>query len=135
VAIMQKLLDDDADNVLALNFIGYLYANRGVKLDDAEKLLRRAMELRPDDGYVLDSWGWYLVQRGKLDDAREALEQADRLSPFEPEILLHLGELYVRRGEAERAREMFERALALDPDDRTRLRLEQGIRTVEARRD
>ncbi len=133
IGMMQKLLDADAESVLALNFIGYAYANRGVKLADSERLLRRAVELRPDDGYVLDSWGWLLLQTGRLDDARDALERADRLSPHEPEILLHLGELYVRRGDSGKARETFERALALDPDDRVRSRLEESVRTLEAK--
>ncbi|HKA86474.1 MAG TPA: tetratricopeptide repeat protein [Haliangiales bacterium] len=133
VDIMRRVLDRDADNVLALNYIGMSYADRGVRLDASERLLRRALQLVPDDGTVLDSYGWLLFQRGDLAAAADLLERADRLAPFEPEILFHLGELYLRRGEARRAAEKFREALALDPDARVRLRLEERVRTLEAR--
>jgi Flp pilus assembly protein TadD len=96
-------------------------------------MLRHAVELRPDDGYVLDSLGWLFVKRGRLDDARATLERADRLAPFEPEILLHLGELCLRRGQDARARELFHQALALDPVGRLRARLEERVHTLEAK--
>jgi tetratricopeptide (TPR) repeat protein len=131
VAIMQtEILADDPDSIMALNFIGYSYASRGIKLDEAERLLSRAIELEPDDGYLLDSWGVLLYQRGKYDDAQAALDRADRLAPDEPEILLHLGELSLRRGDRRRANELWTRALALDPDDATRKRLEDRVQTL-----
>ncbi len=132
VTIMRRVLDRDADNVLALNYIGMSYADRGVRLDASERMLRRALELVPDDGTVLDSYGWLLYQRGDLAAAADLLERADRLSPFEPEILYHLGELYLRRGEERRAREKFVEALALDPEAGVRRRLEERVRTLEA---
>lgn len=133
IAIMQELLDDEPDSVMALNFIGYSLATRGVELTRAQKLLERAVSLRPDDGYVLDSYGWLLYQQEKLDEATSVLEQADRLAPDEPEILYHLGETYARRGEGTKAKELFNRALNLDPDDRTRVRLEERVKTAEKR--
>ena len=133
VAVMRRLLDRDGDSVMALNYIGYSYADRNVELDTSERLLRRALELRPDDAYVLDSVGWLHLRRGRVDQARVALERAGRLAPFEPDILLHLGELSLRRGEDGRAREIFREALALDPAARTRSRLEEQLRTLEAK--
>lgn len=132
VALLEPLLIEDPDNVAALNFIGYSWANRGVRLAEAERLLRRAAELAPDDGYVLDSLGWVLFRRGKIEEAARVLSRADRLSPDEPEILLHLGEVCLRRGETRRARDLWHRALTLDPDDRVRARLEERVRTLEA---
>jgi tetratricopeptide (TPR) repeat protein len=133
VAVMQTLLDRDANSVVALNFIGYSYAERGIDLDTAERLLRRAIVLRPDDGLVLDSFGWMLYRRGRTEEARAILERADRLSPFEPEILLHLGEVYLRAGLVQRARDSFRQALGLDPSDRLRASLEERVRKLEAR--
>ncbi len=134
VTIMKRLLDRDADNVTALNFIGYSYADRGVELEAAERLLGRAAELRPDDAFILDSLGWLWLRRGELDRAGTFLERAGRLAPFEPEILLHLGELHLRRGEDARARDLFRSALGLDPAGRVRERLEERVRTLEAKR-
>jgi tetratricopeptide (TPR) repeat protein len=132
IAIMQPLLDKDADNITALNFIGYSYAERGVKLDVAERYLHHAVELRPNDGYVLDSYGWLLFQQGKVDQAAQTLERADRLVPFEPEILLHLGELYLKRGDASKAKDVFLRALGCDPEDKVKKELEEKVRGLEA---
>jgi len=133
VAVMLRILARDPANVLALNFIGFSYADRGVRLDDSERLLRRAVELSPDDGNVLDSFGWLLLQRGDLTAAAHALERADRLAPYQPEILYHLGELYFRRGDAGRARDAFLQALTLSPDGTFKRRLQERVRTLEAR--
>ncbi|MBI4509749.1 MAG: tetratricopeptide repeat protein [Deltaproteobacteria bacterium] len=132
VAFMRPLLERDPDNVLALNFVGYSYASRGIHLDRAEQMLRRAVHLQPDDGQVLDSLGWLLFRQGKLDEATSTLERADRLAPGEPEILLHLGVVYEARGDLVRARDVFARALSLDPDARIRKELEEKARSVEA---
>jgi tetratricopeptide (TPR) repeat protein len=134
VGVMKTLLDKNGDNVTALNYIGYSLADRGVDLDTAERYLKRAIELRPDDGFVLDSFGWLQLKRDRLDEATRALERADRLAPFEPEILFHLGELYLRRGETPRARDTFRQALALDPSGFVRDRLEERMRTLEAKK-
>jgi tetratricopeptide (TPR) repeat protein len=133
VDVMRRLLEHSGDSVVALNFIGYSYAQRGVELDEAERLLRRAIALHPEDGLVLDSLGWLYFKRGQLDAAEDALERADRLTPFEPEILLHLGELYARRGQRPRARDTFRQGLALDPDRLVRRELEDRVRTLEAK--
>ncbi len=130
---MKRLLARNGDSVMALNFIGYSFADRGLQLDQAQQLLERAVALRPDDGFVLDSLGWLLVKRGQLEQARAALERADRLAPFEPEVLLHLGELYLRSGQPTRARDLFRQALALDPVGRLRSRLEERVQKVEAK--
>jgi tetratricopeptide (TPR) repeat protein len=133
VAIMKKLLERDPDSVTALNFIGYSYADRNVELEASERLLRRAHELRPDDALVLDSLGWLHLRRGRVADARAALERAERLAPYEPEILYHLGELSLLGGEDARARQLYRDALALEPTHRLRARLEERLRTLEAR--
>jgi tetratricopeptide (TPR) repeat protein len=133
IMLMQsEVLAQDPDNVMAHNFIGYSYASRGVHLPEAETHLARALELAPDDGYVLDSWGWLLAQRGRLDEALVTLERADQIAPEEPEILLHLGEVHLRKGDMARAQEIWARALALDPDDLVRRRLEERAQIVAA---
>jgi Tfp pilus assembly protein PilF len=133
IALMQsEVLALDPDYVMAHNFFGYSYASRGVRLDEAETHLARALELAPDDGYVLDSWGWLLAQRGRLDEALTTLERADQIAPEEPEILLHLGEVHLRKGDKTRAKEIWARALALDPDDFVRRRLEERAQIVAA---
>jgi tetratricopeptide (TPR) repeat protein len=94
VAQMKALLVIDPDHADALNFVGYSYAERGVRLDEAEKLIGKALELRPENGFFLDSLGWLYFQRGDYAKAVGALEKADALSGPEPTILEHLGDAY-----------------------------------------
>jgi len=133
VAVMAAHLELSHDSVLALNYIGYSWAERGIRLVEAERMLRRALALRPHDGWVLDSFGVLLLQSGRLDDARAILERADRLVPFEPEILLHLGDVYLRAGDDNRARATFHQALSLDPEDEIKTKLEERLRVSAAR--
>ncbi|HEY6098697.1 MAG TPA: tetratricopeptide repeat protein, partial [Anaeromyxobacter sp.] len=74
VAQMRALIAINPAHAEALNFVGYTYAEQGVRLDEAEKLVRRALELKPRSGHVLDSLGWVLFRRGDLRRAVEALE-------------------------------------------------------------
>jgi tetratricopeptide (TPR) repeat protein len=123
--LRREVLAGDPDHVGALNLIGYVYASHGVSLAQAEPLLARAVELAPDDGYVLDSWGLLLLRRGRLAEAGEVLARADRLAPEEPEILAHLGELALAKGDRAAGEAYFVRALALDPEEELIHRIEK----------
>ena len=61
---MRALLAVNPDHAEALNFVGYAYAEQGVRLEEAERLVRRALELKPRSGHILDSLGWVLFRRG-----------------------------------------------------------------------
>jgi Tfp pilus assembly protein PilF len=86
-----------------MNYIGYAWTQKGVRLNDAERLLKRALGLRPDNGYIQDSWGWYLFTRGRVREAVVELEKAAKLKPNEPTILEHLGDAYLRANLVEKA--------------------------------
>lgn len=116
---MRAVLQVNADNASALNFIGYLLAQRRKDLAEAERLVQRALQLRPDTGSFLDSLGWVYFQRGEYQRAVEALERAIQLEPEEPVILEHLGDAYreVARGtEAAAAWRRALEVLTLDPE-------------------
>lgn len=117
IAQMRALLVLDPDHAEAMNFVGYSLADKGVRLDEAEQLVRRALELKPRSGHMLDSLGWVLFRRGDLPRAVEALEQADRRSGPDATILEHLGDVYralARSGDAAAA---YRRALGSVPDE------------------
>jgi tetratricopeptide (TPR) repeat protein len=115
IRTMQSILEFAPDNVEAMNFIGYSWAEKGERLDEAEKLVRRAVEMDPDSGSYLDSLGWVLFQRGDLPGAIAALERAEALAGPEPTILEHLGDAYRRSGrEADAARAWRRAVKALD---------------------
>jgi tetratricopeptide (TPR) repeat protein len=135
VAVMQGLLKLNPTNAGALNFIGYAYADRGIELVEAERLLRRAMAAAPGNGFIEDSLGWCLFKQGKVEAAVEALAEATELAPDEPEILRHLGDAYAAAKDRPHAAEAYRKALAVQGvDDRTRQAVESALHEVEADR-
>jgi tetratricopeptide (TPR) repeat protein len=125
------ILKRDADNVQALNFIGYALAQQGQRLDEARHLLERALVLKPMSGEVADSLGLLYVKLNRLDDAERLLVRADRLTPEDPEILEHLGDLYVKRSDRVHAVEAYKRALRHKPDERARHVIEEELLQLE----
>jgi tetratricopeptide (TPR) repeat protein len=111
---MEKVLKIDPNNAEALNFIGYSYADRGINLDEAEKMIVRALEIKPDNGYMMDSLGWVYFKQNKLSNAEKYLKQAMELLPDEAEIIEHMGDIYVKLNKTKEAREMYERVLKID---------------------
>jgi len=119
LARMRAVLEVAPDHAPALNFLGYLLAQSGKDLDEAERRVLRALQLRPETGAFLDSLGWVYFRRGEYLRAVEALERAVSLSPDEPVILEHLGDAYQRASRSEEAAGAWRRALdvlALDPE-------------------
>jgi tetratricopeptide (TPR) repeat protein len=129
IQYMHRALQRNPDNASALNFIGYTWADQGINLDEAERMISRAVELRPDDGYIVDSLGWVhyvraraLVGQGRsqeaqkhLDAALEYLERADRLTGGDPVVSEHLGDTYLLLDQKRRALDRFEEAIRLEP--------------------
>ncbi len=91
---MRAVLAVQADHAEALNYLGYSYAERGERLDEAQALLERALKVEPENGYYLDSLGWVYFKKGDVERAVRTLERADELSGPEPTILEHLGDSY-----------------------------------------
>ena len=112
---MQDVLQINKNNAEALNFIGYSWADRGMNLDESEKLIKKALKLKPEDGYITDSLGWVYFKKGRIDKAISILEKAVLLAPKDSTIAEHLGDAYLKNNEYEHARQLFEKALELDP--------------------
>jgi len=119
IAEMEKVLEFDPDYAEALNFIGYSYADREIRLDEAEAMIKRAMELKPDNGYITDSLGWLYFRKNQLDKAIMYLEKALQLAPEDPTIHEHLGDAYEKAGRTEEALELYRKALELDQGNDT----------------
>ena len=116
LAQMESILKVNPTNVDALNYIGYTWTQKGIRLDDAENYLRRAMGLRPENAYIQDSWGWYLYVRGRMKQAVVELEKAVKLKPNEPTILEHLGDAYLRSNLREKALNRYKEAVKYTED-------------------
>lgn len=127
---MEAILRLNPENVDALNYVGYTWTVQGVRLNDAEKLLRRALVLKPNNGYIQDSWGWHLYMRGKTNEAIVQLEKAARLKPNESTILEHLADAYMKSNLREKAAKRYEEAVKFAEDDSARRKLSSKLETV-----
>lgn len=127
---MEEILKINPENVDALNYIGYTWTTKGIRLNDAEKLLRRAIGLKPDNGYIQDSWGWYLYVRGRVNEAVVELEKAARLKPSEATILEHLADAYLKSNLREKALNQYKDALAHAEDDEVRRKIQNKLDTL-----
>jgi tetratricopeptide (TPR) repeat protein len=107
----KKVLAADPLNASAANYLGYMLADRGVRLDESLKYIQKAVDLEPNNGAYLDSLGWAYYKMSRYELAAPHLEKAARLMSNDPTILEHLGHLYLRMGKEDLAEQEWERAL------------------------
>jgi tetratricopeptide (TPR) repeat protein len=115
-ADMKKALSLYPDQPLVLNYLGYSWVDQGVHLDEGMDMIRRAVEQRPDDGYIVDSLGWAYYRTGNYDEAVKNLERAVELKPEDPTINDHLGDAYWRVGRTLEAHFQWSHAKDLNPE-------------------
>jgi len=107
----KKVLATDPLNASASNYLGYMLADRGVRLEESVKYIQKALRLDPNNGAYLDSLGWAYYKMDRCDLAEPHLEKAARLMSDDPTILEHLGHVYLRMGKDTQAVQEWERAL------------------------
>ncbi len=113
----RKLLAKQPDNAAALNYLGYMFADRGVNLEEARTMLIKAVDLEPTSGAFQDSLGWVYFRLGELDRAEKHLTEALRLEPFDATLREHVGDLYRARGDKAGAAGEYRQALGLEPEE------------------
>jgi tetratricopeptide (TPR) repeat protein len=117
-----------------LNFLGYLFAERGERLDEAVRLVTRALEIDPDNPAYLDSLGWAHFKRGELADAQKHLARAAEALPANSVIQDHYGDLLARLGRPADAIAAWTKALKGDGEDIDRAAIEKKIQSARAKR-
>jgi tetratricopeptide (TPR) repeat protein len=115
---MKIVIEMDPNHVQGLNYLAFTYAEANDNLDEAEKLVRRALNIEPNDGYILDTLGWILYKKGQFIDAIKVLEAALRNQPNEAIIAEHLGDAYTKHQLVEKARQMYKRAAEYETDEK-----------------
>ncbi len=116
---MKKVIQLDPSHVNALNYLGYTYADMNTHLDEAESLIRKALEYKPNDGYITDSLGWVYYKKGDFAQAVNYLEKATTLVPDDAIIREHLGDAYLKMKQTDKALEAYRRSLLLNPEDKS----------------
>lgn len=117
VRAMETTLRLNPKHADALNYLGYSYAERGIKIEEALALIQRALTLKPNNGYYVDSLGWALFKLGRHDEALAEIQRAATLVGDDPVIFEHLGEIFLVQNRLQEAREAWLRSLELDPSN------------------
>ncbi len=114
---MKEVIRLDPAHANALNYLGYTYAEQGVNLDEAERLIKEALKHKPDDGYITDSLGWVYYKKGLYQKAVEILEKAATLVTDDPLVFEHLGDAYIKTGNREKALEFYRKSLEMKGEE------------------
>jgi tetratricopeptide (TPR) repeat protein len=114
--IFQKIIEMDSLNAVALNYVGYTYAERNDSLEYALQLVNRALDIDKDNGYYIDSRGWIFYMMARYEDALHELKRASEIVE-DAVIYEHLGDVYRQLNDGIKAREAYEKALELDPSN------------------
>jgi tetratricopeptide (TPR) repeat protein len=125
---LQTALKLYPDQPHVLNYLGYSWVDQGVNLDEGMRMIRRAVEQRPDDGYIVDSLGWAYFRLGNYDEAVKHLERAVELKPDDPTINDHLGDGYWRTGRLLEAQFQWAHAKDLKPEPEDLEKIEQKLK-------
>jgi tetratricopeptide (TPR) repeat protein len=126
IASMEKAIELNPKHSMALNYLGYSFADRGIRLDEAVDLIKRALEVRPDDGYYIDSLGWAYYKQGNLKEALKELKRAVDLVPDDPVLREHLGDIYLGIRKGEKAKDEWLKSLEIDPSNEKLMDKYQG---------
>ena len=123
----------EPDSAPVLNYLGYMNADRGVRLDESLALIEKAVALDPDNGAYLDSLGWALFRLSRLEKAEDNLRRAVTRPGVNAVVFDHLGDTLERRGNVQEALVFWKQALGATDDDEEldRPRVEQKIRAAE----
>ncbi len=125
----EKALELFPDQPQVLNYLGYSWVDQGVNLDKGLAMIRRAVELRPNDGYIIDSLGWAYYRLGKFEDATRELERAVILRPEDPTINDHLGDAYWKVDRKLEAGFQWRHARDLKPEPEELPKIEEKIKS------
>ncbi|WP_185985194.1 tetratricopeptide repeat protein [Aureimonas mangrovi] len=132
----RRALELSPDQPQVLNYLGYSWVDMNRNLEEGLEMIRTAVDLRPNDGYIIDSLGWAYYRLQRFDEAVEELERAVLITPSDPTINDHLGDAYWRVGRQREARFQWERALNANPApeedvaEKIRVKLDEGLGPV-----
>ena len=126
---LKKSLELYPDQPHVLNYLGYSWIDQGLNLDEGMRMIKRAVEQRADDGYIVDSLGWAYYRLGNMEEAVKQLERAVELKPEDPTINDHLGDAYWRVGRVLEARFQWSHARDLKPEPEDLVKIEAKLKS------
>jgi tetratricopeptide (TPR) repeat protein len=128
-ADLKKSLELFPEQPHVLNYLGYSWVDQNVNLDEGMRMIKRAVEQRADDGYIVDSLGWAYYRIGNMEEAVRQLERAVELKPEDPTINDHLGDAYWKVGRELEARFQWSHARDLKPEPEDLAKIEVKLKS------
>ena len=129
--IMEDVLKIEPDYPNALNFVGYSWAEKGIKLDEAETMIKKALSKKPNDGAIIDSLGWVYYKKGNYQLALAELLKANELVPDDPTIAEHIGDTYISLKEYNKAFPYYEKSIQLEKDVKKKKIIEEKLKSIK----
>ena len=130
-ADLKRALALSPEQPLVLNYLGYSWIDQGINMKEGMKLIEKAVQLKPDDGYIVDSLGWAHFKQGNYKDAVRYLERAVEIKPEDPTLNDHLGDALWQIGRDREAKFQWGQALSLNPEpedvEKIKVKLERGL--------
>jgi tetratricopeptide (TPR) repeat protein len=126
VETFELLLSIDSANVQALNYLGYTFADKNVRLDESLRMIQKAVAADTANGAYLDSYAWVLYRMGRLNEALTQIKKALTIIKDDATVLEHLGDIQMALGNKDKARSAWQEALRVDPkNEKVKAKLEQ----------
>lgn len=123
----KKSIEFNPEHADAYNYLGYMWAEQGINLEESTKFIQKALDIDPNNGAYIDSLGWSYYQRGMIFEAIEELKKAVKFLDKDPVIREHLGDAYHKMGKVEEAINEWKRAYIMDPHSESlKTKLEQN---------
>src|SRR5690606_12890330 len=133
----RKALELNPNQPQVMNYLGYSWVDRGMNLREGLEMIQKAVDLRPSDGYIVDSLGWAYYQLGQYEDSVREMERAVSLKPEDPVLNDHLGDAYWRVGRKLEATFQWAHARDMNPDPEllaaVRKKLVEGLPPLEGK--
>ena len=118
--LKQSINLDPTDSAQAYNYLGYIWTDRGEHLDEAGVLIKKALEIRPDEPSYIDSLGWFHFKKGEYETALKLLlRAAETIKPEDGVVFDHVADTYQAMGRTAEAMNYWQKAVALSADDKT----------------
>ena len=129
---LKHTIEINPEHADALNYLGYSYADKGMNLNEALSLVEKALKLKPDNGYIIDSLGWVYFKMGRYDDAAETIKKAVSIIGNDPVIYEHLGDIYLSQGLDKDALKAWEKAVEFqEKEEGLKERVEEKIKNLK----
>jgi len=130
-SIAKEILQADPQNAEALNYIGYMLADRGIRLEEAVNYVKEALAIEPQNGAYLDSLGWAFFKLNDLANAEKYLLEAGEIVRNDPTIEEHLGDLYFKTGNLQKARDFWTKSVNIGTEQEDVQKVRQKLDALE----